>query len=140
MHSEDSYADKSEVRRIVRRRLEMLSCETKAAASRAVFGRMLSEPLLLAARTVALYCSLDDEPATHGIIGHLSQSKRIVVPRVEGDGMQFYDWSAGMMNRGAFGIDEPCRTPLCRPEDIDLIIMPGRAFTPDGVRLGRGRG
>ena len=41
---------------------------------------------------------------------------------------------------GAFGINEPQRGVPVRPEEIDAIVVPGVAFTADGVRMGRGKG
>ena len=35
---------------------------------------------------------------------------------------------------------EPAGATPVPPQEIDVIIVPGRAFSPDGVRLGRGRG
>ena len=90
---------------------------------------------------VALFASLKDEPLTAPALERWSRSKRIVLPRVEGDIMRFYDYDPASMNdSGSFGISEPEATALCRPEEIDFIIVPGVAFTAAGMRLGRGKG
>jgi 5-formyltetrahydrofolate cyclo-ligase len=54
--------------------------------------------------------------------------------------MEFYDYAADALAEGSFGISEPqCGEP-CRAEEIDLMIVPGVAFTASGDRLGRGKG
>ena len=84
---------------------------------------------------------MNDEVSTDYALGAWSaMNKRIVVPRVEGDIMRFYDYSPERMQEGAFGIMEPMGDIEVTPEEIDLIIVPARAFTRSGIRLGRGGG
>ena len=120
-----------------------LPAEQKLAAAERIFAQIEALPAFREARCVACFCALPDEPPTGAVLRRWSRDRRVVVPRVEGEAMQFYDYRPEAVVRGAFGIDEPlvadgCR--LCPPEAIDLLVVPGVAFTRDGARLGRGRG
>lgn len=60
--------------------------------------------------------------------------KRIVVPRVEGDVMRFCEYDPQTLRPGAFGIAEPGpEAQTCDPSEIDLVIVPGTAFTAAGA-------
>lgn len=132
---------KNELRREMKRRNLSLSAEERAEASGRIFAGVASTAAFAAARTVALYCALPDEPATEGVLQGWASSKRLVVPRVEGDAMRFYDYAPGELCRGAFGIAEPSVAERpCDPAEIDFIVVPGVAFTAAGARMGRGRG
>ena len=54
--------------------------------------------------------------------------------------MDFYPYIPNTLQRGAFGINEPQGEEPCTPSEIDVIIVPGVAFTKDGKRCGRGKG
>ncbi len=89
-------------------------------------------------RVVALFSPLPDEVQIAGLVSELSC--RVVLPRVAGEDMEFYDFCSASMATGAFGILEPQGGAPCRVEDIDLMVVPGVAFTSGGSRLGRGKG
>lgn len=131
-------------KRELRRRLRASALpDTDDAAMRSarLFERIEHCEAFAKAHTVALFASLRDEPPTQEVIRRWAQCKRIVLPRVEGDDMEFYDYCAEeAMTRGAFGIEEPQRTAVCREDEIDLMIVPGMAFDACCRRLGRGKG
>jgi len=75
----------------------------------------------------------------------LKKGKRMYVPRV--------DWAQKRIQAievhslielqpGAYGIAEPPldEKKVGRPEDLDLVIVPGLGFDLRGARLGRGEG
>ena len=132
---------KKELRTILKLRNLSLTADARAEASVRIFTAVEQLPVFSDARTVAVFCSLGDEPETSRALSRWRAGKRIVVPRVEGDAMQFYDYDPSQMCPGAFGIAEPASSACaCDASQIDLIIVPGVAFTASGARLGRGKG
>lgn len=135
-----SFGDKTEIRRAVRRRIAGLTAEQRTAKSASI-EKMLSDcDAIRSASVVALYASLADEPQTRGLIEILSRTRTVVLPRVAGDDMDFYEYSPDCMAVGAFGIEEPAGGRAVSPEEIDVIVVPATAYTAGGTRLGRGRG
>ena len=134
--------DKKGLRRMMRARNRAVSAEEREAASARIFSRVESSPAFERAHCVAAFCALGDEPATQEVLDRwLMSGRRVVVPRVEGDEMQFYDYAPEAVASGAFGIAEPSsQARLCLPSEIDLVVVPGVAFTREGMRLGRGKG
>ena len=131
--------NKSTLRREVRAKIATLSATDKEALSTQIFSKISKLEEVEKASVVALFASLPDEPQTASIIEQLAPRKRIVLPRIEGEEMEFYDISEGL-HEGAFGIMEPSAAEPVSPSDIDVMIVPGVAFTADGFRLGRGKG
>ena len=131
--------DKRTLRREVRAKIAKLSAKERDIASSQIFNEIESLPEVNEASVIALFISLADEPVTADIIEHFSRSKRVVVPRIEGEEMNFYDISEGVQP-GAFGILEPTAATPSEPCEIDVMIVPGVAFTRNGARCGRGKG
>ena len=133
-------SDKRSVRQGVRAEIAKLSAEEKTNLSSQIFSKIALLEEVRQASVVALFLSLADEPQTADFVEQLlSQNKRVVVPRIEGEEMNFYDISKGVAV-GAFGILEPVATTPIEPEKIDVMIVPGVAFTKQCARLGRGKG
>lgn len=133
--------DKSEIRREVRRRIKELSPEHRALSATKIFTQIEQTSPFKEAECIALFASMKDEVSTeYALKAWLEMGKHIVVPRVEGDIMRFYDYSPERMQTGAFGIEEPIGEVEFPAEKIDLMIVPARAFTRNGERLGRGGG
>ena len=112
--------DKRALRRAVREELAKLSHEDKRLFSADIFDHIESLPQVKEASVVALFASLDDEPQTEVIIERLSHHKRVVLPRIEGDEMEFYNISEGTNLRRFARPSRPAGTPahihdiLCR--------------------------
>lgn len=127
---------KKELRAAMRRRNLGMDAAERAEASRRIFGRAGRLEAFGAARTVGVFCSLPDEPDTAETLARWSAVKRIVVPRVEGDVMRFCEYDPQTLRPGAFGIAEPGpEAQTCDPSEIDLVIVPGTAFTAAGLPL-----
>ncbi len=92
------------------------------------------------ARTIAAFASLPGEPMLLELLADFPD-RRWVLPRVDGDTMQFHLADPARLAAGSFGILEPpVDSPVCPTGEIDLFLCPGMAFTTSGIRLGRGKG
>ena len=132
---------KKEIRGEVRRRIKELDAEARGASAHQIFSHIEHLDVFGSARCIALFAAMGDEvPTAEALERWRAMGKAIVVPRVEGDIMRFYDYSADRMQKGAFGIEEPMGDEEIDPATIDLMIVPARAFTMRGERLGRGGG
>lgn len=132
--------DKKEIRRLVRERVATLPLDTKQQKSTMLALAILVHPAVRAARALALFSPLPDEPQVGELIELLAKERRVLLPRVEGDVMRFYEYRPHVLAKGSFGIMEPLGEEPFSPSDIDVIIVPGVAFTADGKRMGRGKG
>ena len=133
--------DKKSIRQEVRRRIKLMSEQTKQQESATVFAAIEATPLFNEVECIALFAAMWDEVPTSQVLERWRKmGKRVVVPRVESVIMRYYDYHPDRMTEGAYGIIEPVGDKEVAAEDIDLMIVPARAFTPNGDRLGRGGG
>ena len=132
--------DKRALRKIVRARLSAVSMEERVERSARMSAELDACLFASGARVVALFSPLPDEPQIWKFVEYLSGRCLVALPRVEGDVMRFYRYGGAGMEKGAFGIMEPSDAELVEPGDIDVIVVPGVAFSLSGVRTGRGKG
>jgi 5-formyltetrahydrofolate cyclo-ligase len=121
-----------------------LKISSRAAAREAdgVVLKIESLPEFTSASTIALYCSLPDEPSTTEMLRRWQCVKRLALPVITRDGeMTFREYTAPeSLTPGPYGIHAPHEGREIPPQEIDLMLVPGLAFDSAGRRLGRGKG
>ena len=97
--------DKKSIRGEVRRRIKLMSEEEKKSSAAAIFAKVEATETFARAHCIALFVAMWDEvPTTEVLERWRNMGKRVVVPRVEGDIMRYYDYHPDKMAVGAFGI------------------------------------
>lgn len=137
--------DKKKIRRQIKEQVLSLGAEQQRLQSEAVMARLRGIVAERQPRVVALFSPLGDEVQIAPLADSLADACRIVLPRVgdREDGtpeMEFFDYMPSALASGAYGISEPQGERICPAGQIDLMVVPGVAFTPAGDRLGRGKG
>lgn len=121
-----------------------LSQEQRFAWSQQVAERADALPLLAAARVVALYAALGTEVDAGSLCRRLQlRGVRCLFPRtVPGERrLVFCACEPFELVPGPLGAAEPpSGAREVELEDVDAFVIPGVAFSLDGLRLGRGGG
>lgn len=132
--------DKKQLRRAVRARMTQIGKEEAQERSMAMCDELERYIAVSGGKVVALFSPLADEPQLWPLVERLAQELTVVLPRVEGEVMNFYPYGKDVMATGTYGINEPQAGVPVNPCEIDVVVVPGVAFTDCGVRMGRGKG
>jgi len=140
--SDDLKRRKRALRREVRARRDALPPEERERLGQAVARNLLTLPEVRQASTVMAFSSFGSEVDTRPIIEQLARDgRRVVLPRVEGRTIVPVGYRSGdPVKPSSFGALEPAGGDPVRPEEIDVVIVPGLAFDRRGHRVGYGGG
>lgn len=131
----------SEDKRALRAWLQKRECTGDDAA---LCRQVLAHPWFAQAKTVMGYMAISPEPGLGPVLeACIETGKRLALPRCEADGTMTARIVTALeeLRKGAFGILEPPETlPVAAPEELELVLVPGMAFSTGGARLGRGKG
>ncbi|MCY7089207.1 5-formyltetrahydrofolate cyclo-ligase [Streptococcus oralis] len=134
---------KAELRKQVLHEMKALSQEKKQAMNRALTERFLRHPFYQEAKVIATYLSFPHEFQTQELIEQaLKDGKKVLIPKTYPKGrMEFVVYDPQQLVKTSFGLLEPQgNLEMVEPSQIDLIHVPGLAFTTEGYRIGYGGG
>lgn len=143
------YLTKKELRKMALRSRRSMNHEQRVLESVIITNKLLLSEEFHKARTIFCYVAVEEEVHTADILQKvLATGKRLCVPYIT-------DSKGGIMiaarlrsmsdlTEGTFGIlTAPAYDGAIEeisPEDIDLVIVPGVAFSAEGQRIGMGGG
>ena len=134
---------KAELRKKILQEMKALSQEQKQAMDRVLTERFLQHPFYKEAKTIATYLSFPHEFQTQELIEQaLKDDKKVLIPKTYPKGcMDFVVYHPQQLVKTSFGLLEPQGDlEVVEPSQIDLIHVPGLAFTREGYRIGYGGG
>ncbi len=138
-------AAKTAIRQQIKARRATQDARQKALWDRRIVASMLAHPRYIAATTVMPYMATAQEINLDALVAiALSDGKAVCLPRVEHATRQMWAHrfqTGDALVTGALGIREPLSAaPVCAAAEIDLVVMPGLAFSLRGERIGYGGG
>ena len=134
---------KSELRKQVLQEMKALPREQKQFIDQALTERLLQHPFYQEAKVIATYLSFPHEFQTQRLIEQaLKDGKKVLIPKTYTKGrMDFVVYDPQQLVKTAFGLLEPQGDlEVVDASQIDLIHVPGLAFTTEGYRIGYGGG
>ncbi len=135
---------KQELRSAITERLKLLSDKERSMESHAICNTIKKMLLKRSAGTIGAYAPLISEPNIFPLLLDLQkQGWKIALPAYTRENMEFRiinNLSMLKKNPQWNILEPPEDCEVCSSEKLDIVLIPGRAFTIDGTRLGRGNG
>jgi len=132
---------KTEIRRDIAGILR-LPPDMRSEKSARLCAVIAASPAWRTARTVAIFAPQPREPDVE-MLWSQADGKSVAYPRVVDGRLDLFRVATlHELAPGAFGVREPAgeTAHAIAPDTLDLILVPGVAFTAAGARLGRGGG
>lgn len=135
--------DKVEARKIAKENLLCLSIEIRNAQEELIIEYLRHLPEWTEAKIIALTKSMSIEFSLEKVVTLAQKmNKKIVVPvTLPHRQMKFAYWDEKTaFQKNSFGVEEPIQPIWVDEKQIDLVIVPGLAYSKKGERLGFGGG
>ncbi|XP_064095922.1 5-formyltetrahydrofolate cyclo-ligase-like isoform X1 [Macrobrachium nipponense] len=144
-------AAKAALRKEVKTIIDLLSVEEKCRQSKIVQEKLFENAIYKQSKRISLFLNMDDEIVTEPILMNaLESEKACYIPRYDSksnhmDMVRLKSWNEYVsLPVTKWNIKQPSLSQECEEAlssgGLDLILVPGLAFTSQGHRMGRGRG
>ncbi len=134
--------DKQALRKQIREQKRAMTEEMIVSKSLALGDKFLASEAYQQAKTIYGYLPYNQEVRTVDMLQQaIRDGKRVAVPKCYGDEMRFiYLDDLSQVEKGYCGIPEPVADSPVANDPTALVLMPGLAFTKEGLRMGYGGG
>ncbi|XP_017773721.1 PREDICTED: 5-formyltetrahydrofolate cyclo-ligase [Nicrophorus vespilloides] len=142
-------ASKALLRKEIKQKILSLNAKDKLSQTEFVCNKVINLPIFKACQRISIYLSTNHEIGTELIIRKMFEmNKMCFIPRYFGDVLEMVrlksmdDWETLPLTKWKIkqpSLDE-IREDAIKTGGLDLVIVPGVAFTKDGKRLGHGKG
>ncbi len=121
---------------IIRRNVKFKSLRDKI-----IYLKIIKNKLVRESKTILTYVSTNEEVDTINIIKYLLKTKKVAVPKIENNTMNFY-YIKGLndLEKGYFNIFEPITDDKVISFENTVSLTPGVCFSEDLYRIGYGKG
>lgn len=135
-------SDKASFRLAMKERLSRLRENDRRVESQILVRELKKFVQPMSPRSIGVYIPFQDEPDIRSLIEEwTTQGLDVSIPQAEEHGMRFHRIkSIGHTTRDAANIPAPVDPDPIDEASLDLVLIPGRAFTKEGWRMGRGNG
>ena len=134
---------KQELRKEIRNRFKASSTEKRKEWSQQMCNALLADDIISSAGCILAFYPLADEVDIRPLLyRYIAMGKTILLPEViSGEEMQLHVFdSETSLETGVLGTQHPSNKVFTDYKSIEVVLVPGLAFTKEGLRLGRGKG
>lgn len=122
--------------RVVRKNIQ-----NKNYLDKIIFNKVINNLKVIKSEIILIYVSNNEEVDTINLIKYLLKYKKVAVPKIDNDEMNFYFINTlDDLKMGYFNILEPITNNKVEDFSNSLSITPGICFSKDGYRIGYGKG
>lgn len=134
--------DKQALRKQIREQKRAMTEEQIVSKSEKLGELFLASEAYRQAKTIYGYFPYNQEVRTVAMLEQaIADGKRVAVPKCYGEEMRFiYLDDLSKVEKGYCGIPEPVEDGPVADDKTALVLMPGLAFTKEGLRMGYGGG
>ncbi|MGA0403550.1 MAG: 5-formyltetrahydrofolate cyclo-ligase [bacterium] len=129
----------------MRQRRKSMYQNTIDSSSKEIFRQLFNSKLWQEAKVIHTFLPQNTEPNTFFLVQEaLRTQRRLQVPKVDGPSNLTHHWleDLKLLKKSSWGILEiqDSAASVADLSKIDLVLVPGLAFSRKGARLGQGRG
>jgi len=135
---------KAQIRSKIILRLKTQKEEDRNRKSELITSKLLRNEVFKKAKIVMFYIAFGGEVNTESMIREAKKIGKLICLPVCGKDKETMQPAIledlAKLKKGPYGVLEPIAQAQVKPEELDLVIVPGLAFDKKGNRLGRGKG